>query len=115
MGLRTPAANTARTMNHYTDRISYNSIRSQLTWVFQASQPPGNHPKGTYFTTLDPQEPNLANKLRIPRSKLGCIFVFGGNDGLVPLPGGRGQYIFYTTDDYRVEKDRQTRCGETGL
>lgn len=102
-------------MNHYTDRDGFNGISSQPTWEFKASKPPGDHPKGAYFTTLNQDTRNLAQKLRIPRSKLAFIFVFTGGEDLTPLDGGRGQYIFYSPDDYLVGKDRQTRCGGTGL
>lgn len=52
---------------HYTDRDGYNAIVSQPIWRFVASQPPGDHPFGAYFTDLPPTTKNLANRLRIPR------------------------------------------------
>ena len=102
-------------MNHFTDRDGYNAISSQQVWLFVASQPPGRHPFGAFFTTLPPDSPNLAQRLRIPRLKLGFAFVFSGEEGLTPLPGGRGEYIFYSPISYPVEKDRQVACGEASL
>src|SRR6266849_6159819 len=93
----------AQAMNHFTDRDGYNAISSQPVWVFIAAQPPGSHPFGAYFTTLPLETPNLAQRLRIPKSKLKYIFVFSGDQGLTPLPGGRGEYIFYSGTDYPVE------------
>jgi hypothetical protein len=102
-------------MNHFTDKQGYNSIRSQPTWLFVAGQPPGEHPPGAYFTTLPPTERRLAHKLRIPVSKLQYRFAFQGDNGLLPLPGGRGGYIFYSPVDYPVDRERQSEHGETGL
>jgi hypothetical protein len=102
-------------MYHYTDRDGYNAIGSQGTWLFHAGQPPGDHPVGAYFTTLGPDTKNLAQRLRIPRSKVKYVFEFSGSDGLEPLPGGRGEYIFYSPTDYEVEPSRQIFAGETGL
>ena len=36
------------------------SSASQPDWLFIAHQPPGDHPRGAYFTTLEPSAPNLA-------------------------------------------------------
>jgi hypothetical protein len=44
-------------MFHYTDKQGYDGIRSQPTWKFIAHQPPGEHPKGAYFTDLDKSTP----------------------------------------------------------
>lgn len=77
-------------MNHFTDRAGFNGIRAKPIWVFLASQPPGEHPFGAYFTTLGPATRNLAQRLRIPRTKLTFIFEFTGTVGLEPLEGGRG-------------------------
>jgi hypothetical protein len=98
---------------HYTDADGYNVIRSQPVWVFKASQPPGNHPFGAYFTTLRPGTANLAKRLRIPKGKLEYVFCVVGSADLVPLAGGRGQYVVYRATDYRVEPDRQVDHGPT--
>lgn len=98
-------------MYHYTDQAGYNAIRSQVVWRFVASQPPGGHPFGAYFTTLGRDTPNLAQRLRIPRSKVEYVFEFVDEGDLTPLPGGRGQYIFYSPTDYLVDKPRQRYSG----
>jgi hypothetical protein len=92
---------------HYTDNAGSNAIGSQIVWCFEASQPPGEHPFGAYFTDLGPETPNLAKRLRIPRSKLEFMFCFEGREGLKNLPGGRGEHIFYSPEDYLVDEDRQ--------
>lgn len=102
-------------MNHYTDRVGYNAIRSQPVWLFAASQPPGDHPFGAYFTTLSPDTPNLARRLRVPREKLKFVFQFTGHDGLKPIEDARGNFIFYSPADYWVAPNRQVFAGETGL
>src|SRR5262245_64916979 len=98
-------------MNHYTDQAGYNAIRSQVVWLFRASQPPGNHPSGAYITTLVRGTPNLAQRLRIPRSKVQFVFEFTDVGDLTPLPGGRGQYVFYSPADYEVDPPRQLYAG----
>jgi hypothetical protein len=102
-------------MNHFTDKAGYDAIGSQVDWCFKAGQPPGNHPKGAYFTTLSAGEPNLAVRLRIPRTKLALVFQFVDAGDLARLPGGRGEYIFHSPRDYVVEGERQQFKGETGL
>lgn len=102
-------------MNHFTNKTGFNAISSQTDWWFLASQPPADHPKGAYFTTLTPETPNLAVRLRIPREKLEFVFQFGGAGDLRPLDGGRGTYIFYSPMDYRVAEERQEHKGSTGL
>lgn len=102
-------------MNHYTDSAGYHAITSQPDWLFIAHQPPGDHPKGAYFTTLEPTTVNLAIKLRIPRSKLSYILSFRDESDLVPLRGGRGAFIFYAPTDYTVVRERQARHGRTEL
>lgn len=101
-------------MNHFTDAAGYDAIGSQTTWTFHARQPPGEHPLGAYFTTLDPTTPNLAARLRIPRSKIAFVFSFVDLGDLVALRGGRGKYVFYSPVDYRVHPDRQHGKGPTG-
>ena len=100
-------------MFHYTDQVSFDAIRSQVAWYFEASQPPANHPFGAYFTTLGRETKNLAQRLRIPKSKIQYFFEFDAIGDLKALPGGRGQYIFYSPTDYEVEKSRQIDHGET--
>lgn len=100
---------------HYTDKVGFNSIRAAATWRFRASKPPGEHPVGAYFTDYDESTPLLAQKLRIPRSKLSYVFGFRDVGDLVALPGARGQHIFYSPVDYTVEEARQERHGATDL
>lgn len=102
-------------MQHYTDTGGYKAIGSQPTWRFLAKQPPCDHSFGADFTTLDPQAPQLAKRLLIPRTKLAYRFEFGGSAGLEPLPGGRGAFIFFSRTDYAVEPPRQVFEGATGL
>lgn len=100
---------------HFTNKNGYNAISSQLIWLFKASQPPGDHPSGAYFTTLPPTTKNLGKRLFVRgcRDKLEFMFQFSGNEGLLPLPGGRGEWIFYSPDDYSVDTDRQITHGPT--
>ena len=74
-------------MFHYTNTKGYNSIRSQPTWIFTASQPPGDHPKGAYFTNLPPGSVNLGKRIfvRGSREKLEFVFCFSGGEDLKPL------------------------------
>ena len=102
-------------MNHFTDDAGYKAIASQVDWTFLASKPPGDHPIGANFTTLGPETPNLANRLRIPRTKLSYRLSFAGADGLMPLEGGRGMFILYSPSTYVVVRERQESHGETGL
>jgi hypothetical protein len=105
----------AFSVNHFTDDAGYKAIGSQVVWTFRVSDPPGGHPRGAYFTTLPADTPNLANRLRIPRTKLAFIFEFSDGEELEPLDGDRGRFIFYSRTDYAVEKPRQLHKGETGL
>ena len=100
---------------HYTDEKGYKAISSQPVWVFKASKPPGAHPKGAYFTTLGPQTKNLAKRLFIrgAAEKIKYVFSFSGDENLKPIEGGRGAFIFYSEDDYPVDKDRQQLHGLT--
>ena len=98
-------------MLHYTDRTSWNAIRSQSVWLFKAHKPPGPHPVAAYFTTLPPCTSNLAKRLRIPAAKTEYVFCFVDAGDLTPLPGGRGAYIFFFKGDYTVPRKRQTYCG----
>jgi hypothetical protein len=99
---------------HYTDRDGYNAIISQPTWRFEASQLPGNHPFGAYFTDLPPETRNLSKRLGLPRRKLAYYLEFIDAGDLKPLPGNRGEHIFYSPDDYEVSQERQIGEGETG-
>lgn len=98
-------------MNHFTDRDGYNAIRAVSPWHFRASQPPGDHPFGAYFTTLEPGTPNLAKRLLIPKRKIEYLFSFDDLGDLKPLRGGRGEFIFYSPQDYDVDEGRQRYCG----
>jgi hypothetical protein len=98
-------------LHHYSDREGYNSIRASVSWRFEAHMPRGAvHPRGAYFTMLAPDVPNLANRLRIPKSKTAYFFTFVDVGDLMPLRGGRGRYIFYSAGDV-VETTRQVSCG----
>ena len=99
-------------MHHYTDRAGYNGIAATVDWCFKALQPPGDHPCGAYFTPLGPGTKNLALRLRIPRAKLGYVFVFRGAADMMRLRGQRGDFIVYSPDDYLVEGARQIDNGE---
>ena len=96
-------------MFHYTNENGYKAIGSQPTWIFKASKPPGDHPKGAYFTTLPPGTRNLAKRLfvRGGADKVCFVFSFWEADNLTPLEGGRGAFIFFSSDDYSVGKSRQ--------
>ena len=72
-------------MFHYTNQDGWNSIRSQINWLFRAQQPPGIHLPGAYFTTLPPTTRNLAARLRIPRLKCEYVFCFRPSDELLQL------------------------------
>jgi len=96
---------------HYTDDDGFKAIRAHPTWVFKAAQPPGDHPRGAYFTTLRPDAANLAKRLRIPKAKIAFVFYFSNGSDLKPLEGGRGAFIFYSPDDYAVERNRQIDHG----
>ena len=102
-----PSQNTL----HYTDLAGHNAIGSQPIWRFVAAQPPGDRPVGAYFTNLGPDTPNLAQRLRIPRTKLEFQFCFASSDDFEPLRGGRGAYIFYSPTDYLVDPPRQQYRG----
>jgi len=100
-------------MFHYSDATGFKAIVSQPVWTFVAVQPPGGHPFGAYFTTLTPKKSKLAQRHRIPKAKLEYVLEFADNGDLLPLPGGRGEYVFYNPDNYAVEKSRQRFAGRT--
>jgi hypothetical protein len=100
---------------HYTNEVGFKSIKSQVDWLFKASQPRGGHPKAAYFTTLPPGTKNLNKRLFVRgcADKTRFAFAFTGGDDLVRLPGGRGDYVLMSVDDYLVERSRQLAAGET--
>lgn len=98
-------------LSHYTDKSGFQAIQAQVDWNFKATSPPGNHPQGAYFTTLDPRTRNIANRLRIPRLKVEYVFCFRDLQDLNHLAGGRGRFILYHPRDYRVERSRQVYSG----
>ena len=105
-------------MNHFTDKTGYNAIRSQALWTFKAVQPRSpNNPVGAYFTTYEPEEPNLSKKIFVPVVKLAFVFKFNEPTPLLPIPGGRGRLgkIFYSPTDYDVDEEHKVEAKETGL
>jgi len=109
-------SSTRRPMNHFTDKPGYQAIRSQPTWVFKAGKPRAKHnPVGAYFTDYSPDEPNLSVKVFVPKDKLQFLFSFSDANDLLPLPGGRGRerHIYYSPEDYSVERERQLFEGES--
>ena len=102
-------------MFHYTDEKGYKAISSQPTWLFKAFKPAGDRPKGAYFTDLPPGTKNLGKRLFVRgcADKTKFVFRFSGGEDLERLPGGRGDYIFFSKTDYPVEKDRQQEHGKT--
>jgi hypothetical protein len=105
----------AAVMFHYTDTAGYKGIRSSKEWRFVAAKPPADHPMGAYFTDYDQHTHLLAQRLRIPRSKLEFFLSFQDAGDLRSLPGGRGKHIFYSVSDYLVGEPRQLGHGATGL
>ena len=107
-------------MNHFTDKDGHNAIRSQPTWLFKAGEPRSpNNPRGAYFTTHEPDEPNLSKKIWVPLVKLAFVFKFTppAEPELKPLPGGRGRLktVFYSPTDYSVAREYQVEERATGL
>jgi hypothetical protein len=100
---------------HYTDDKGYKAISSQLIWLFKASQPPCDHPKAAYFTTLPPGTKNLSKRLFVRgcAEKTQFVFEFAGGEDLPRLRGGRGEHVHYSVEDYPVETERQRRHGKT--
>lgn len=90
---------------------------SRLGRSLRFSHLPSTILQGAYFTDYPPNEPNLAKKLFIPRRKLEYIFSFTPPKALLSIPGGRGRLnrIFYSPEDYPVERRYQIHHGETGL
>jgi hypothetical protein len=98
---------------HYTDHAGHKAISSQIDWVFRASQPPGDRAFGAYFTTLRPGAHRFSARTRIPKSKQSYVFGFDGQEGLEPVDGGKGSYIFFSRADYCVTVPRQRYNGAT--
>lgn len=98
---------------HDTDDKGYKAISSRAMWLFKASKPPGNHPKGAYFTTLPPGTARLNKRLFVRgcADKTRFVFSFSGGEELPRLRGGRGDHIHYSEEDYPVEEERQGRHG----
>jgi hypothetical protein len=86
-------------VNHFTNLVGYKAIGSQTVWKFSAGDPPADHPRGAYFTTLPADTRNLSNRLRIPREKLTHVFSFEDAGDLLRLDGDRGEWIFYSATD----------------
>lgn len=99
-------------MLHYTNSEGHKAIASQTTWRFKAAQPPGDRPFGAYFTSLRPCR-NLCARLRIPKEKTQYVFCFSREDGLCRLEGGRGDYVWYSPEDYYVLQPDQEYNGLT--
>jgi len=100
-------------MFHYTDDAGFKAIRSQSDWTFKAAQPPGDRPFGAYFTTLRPDAPRFSARTRIPLAKQAFVFEFDGQEGLQPVEGGKGAYIFWCSTGYTVVQARQRYNGPT--
>jgi len=98
-------------MLHYTNKPGWNAIRSQVDWTFKIHPPPTDHPEAAYFTTLEPNTVNLANRLRIPKEKIEYVFCFEDAEDLLPIEGDRGAYVFYSPSNYIVVQSRQNDHG----
>ncbi len=98
-------------MFHYTNDKGYKAISSQVVWGFKASKPSCDHPEAAYFTTLPPGTKNLSKRLFVRgcADKTKFVFGFAGGEDLLRLRGGRGDHVYYSLEDYPVEKERQ-RC-----
>ena len=102
-------------MFHYSNSKGYKAISSQAVWLFKASEPPCDHPKAVYFSTLPPGTKNLGKRLFVRgcAEKTEFVFMFTGGEDLPRLPGGRGDHIHYSVEDYPVVKERQIMHGKT--
>ncbi len=99
-------------VHHYTNKTGYNAITATPEWMFKANRPPApEHEFGAYFTTYGPNEPNLSNKIRVPKKKLEFMFTFVDAGDLLTLRGWRGRGIFYSRTDYCVPQARQVFHG----
>jgi hypothetical protein len=86
-----------------------------VVWLFKAFKLPGEHPKAAYFSTLPPGTKNLSKRLFVRgcAEKTKFFFSFSGGEDLRRLRGGRGDYIYYSEEDYTVVRERQGPHGET--
>jgi hypothetical protein len=102
---------------HYTNDKGYKAISSQRTWLFKASKPLCEHPKGAYFTDLPPATERLGKWLFVRgcSDKTKFVFCFSGGEDLIPLRGGRGEHVFFSKEDYPVENERQGPYGATEI
>ena len=104
---------------HYTDKVGWNGIRSQIDWSFRAGQPHDpTRPVGAYFTDISPDPETLRTlhkRLRVPKSKQEYVFNFRDETALVKLNGGSGRdkRIYFSSVDYLVVADRQIYHGPT--
>ena len=109
------------TVYHYTDLAGFNGIKSgrgrgKGAWWFKAETPRApHHPPGVYLTTMSPERAKkMAGKLQVSKDKLKYYFVFEiPDDQIKSAPGGRGQYIFYSSGDLDIQKKHQIGCGAT--
>jgi hypothetical protein len=60
---------------------------------------------------LRPDVNRFSARTRIPKAKQAFVFDFDGDDGLEPVDGGKGDYIFWSPIDYVVLKPRQRYHG----
>lgn len=98
---------------HYTGQPGWNAIRSQVDWLFKASQPPGDRPYGVYFTTLRIDAPKFHKKTRIPVEKQEYVFAFTGKEGLEERDDGKRPFVLVSPKDYLVAEDRQQYNGKS--
>lgn len=106
-----PEARSGGWILHYTDADGFKAVVSQQTWMFKKSQPPGRRPPGAYFTRLLPDDNKLAAGTMLPKRKREYVFAFEGEEGLQPVPGGKGEYNLWTDGDYQVAPNRQKHKG----
>jgi hypothetical protein len=106
-----PKARASGWILHYTDADGFKAIISQQTWTFKAKKPPGGRPGGADFTRLLPDNNKLNSGTMLPRRKREYVFAFEGEEGLEPVPGGKGDYNLWTSGDYPVPPGRQKYKG----
>jgi hypothetical protein len=98
-------------VNHFTDRKGYLAVRAVSPWRFRAHPQRGGQPFGAYFTTLELSAVNFFRKVRLPVRKRRFVFRFVDAGDLLPYPGPRGRYVFYSPADYFVAPPRQQYAG----
>jgi hypothetical protein len=97
---------------HYTDKEGYNAVRASPVWVFKIHQPPKKeNPVAAYFSKLAPDTLLLAAKLRVGKKKIEFVFEFDDAGDLKPLSPRRELHILLSTQDYRVDVERQRYDG----